>query len=419
MNCEDVAVSRVTKGWTEILRTNDVGAFWGRLYSVVSRHGAVRVLFERKASKNSLDDLFSDLTQDLFLRLFQKGRLRSYVESGYTDKEIEQQLYRIELPNLVSRFLRQNRPESYRIARRISDLLQTQPEFQCYNTATLSEGDTPPRCNKMVLKVFGLSSWPLDKPVKPAAGLGELTKEIAVRARDIRRTGRGSGSQIIISNSELKRLMIDLFLAMDSPADVRTMRALALSKLAVEDHSLVSIDAVLEPADDTFSGFKADFPDSRPTPLDVLLEKETHREIDGLVDELLQQMWDKVRNKTYRYRKLIEVAWHCYFNPGSPSQAQVAEDMGISCSLVSHYRRLFDSLFQNLSLSLDEFRLLNASLEKRLGELVMGFCAAEPDYRSGARRRSADKTGREPLPFYNPEHFGTPLSVFASDQARI
>src|SRR5262245_46677378 len=141
------------RGWIDILSKNDDQALWTSLYGIISRHAAVRMLCgPHGASLDGLKDVYSDLTQDLFLRLFQKDRLRSYLDRGYTDKEVEQELYRIEVPNLVSHLQRERYPESYRLARRISDLLQTQREFQLYNfTASISRETSPRACRKMAL----------------------------------------------------------------------------------------------------------------------------------------------------------------------------------------------------------------------------------------------------------------------------
>src|SRR5262245_47866 len=189
------------RGWIDILSKNDDQALWTSLYGIISRHAAVRMLCgPHGASLDGLKDVYSDLTQDLFLRLFQKDRLRSYLDRGYTDKEVEQELYRIEVPNLVSHLQRERYPESYRIARRISDLLQTRPEFQLFQTPVRDSGEsTRLPCRKMALKVFGLSTWPREKAMKPASSFTEMVKDVPVRQRDTRRTGRGSGSQIIIS----------------------------------------------------------------------------------------------------------------------------------------------------------------------------------------------------------------------------
>ncbi|HMG32861.1 MAG TPA: hypothetical protein VKM94_02895 [Blastocatellia bacterium] len=94
-----------------------------------------------------------------------------------------------------------------------------------------------------------------------------------------------------------------------------------------------------------------------------------------------------MRNRPYRFRKLIEVAWHCYFNHTSPTQSSIAEMMGISDSLVSHYRRIFDSLVQKLNVTVDEMLLLDSALEKLLSAIKAEFEAADPRPQSAPRQR--------------------------------
>ena len=374
-------------GWIAALSTNDDKVIWAKLHKVVSKHSAVRMLYASDGfSGEGLKDLFCDLTQELFLKLHQKDRWRCYLDDGYTDEQVDQELYRIEVPNLVSHLQRERYPESYRIARRISDLLQGCSEFQPFSRPIYNGLGMPGRqrtSSRMSLKVYGLSAWPSDKVVKPGSGLPELIKDVAFRLRDTRRTGRGSGSQVIISNEELKQLIFDIFEATDTPTDIRTMRSLVMSKLAVEDCRLVSIDVTSTTADAAHESLRVDLPDERPTPLDVLLQKETVRRVDRVIDELLDRMRATVNDRPRRFKKLVEVAWHCYFNLASPSQSSIARMMGISDSLVSHYRKIFDALIQSLTLSLEELILLNGALERRL-TVVMSVQSSDANCELGA-----------------------------------
>jgi len=375
------------KDWIEVLSTGDDEALWAKLYRIISKHSAVRMLYGPGGmSRDALEDVFCDLTQELFLRLHQKDRWRTYLNLEYTAKEVEQELYRIEIPNLISQLQRDRYPESYRIARRISDLLQARPEFQYYWRTSAKNGHRA--CNKMALKMYGLSTWPSDKELKPSASFAEALKDVAVRQRDTRRTGRGRGSQVIISNKELLQLLCDIFFAIDSPTEIRTMRSLVMSKLAVEDYRLVYIDAPSTNSDGEHLAVRVDLADDRPTPLDILLKKETTIIIDRLVDDLLEQMKLAVRERPYRLRKLIEVVWRCYFDPDSTSQSAAAQEMGISGSLVSHYRRIFDSIIQNLNLSVEELVLLNAALDKRLSQMVREFRTEETAARTALETKS-------------------------------
>src|SRR5436853_284220 len=365
------------KGWTEGLLTNDGGALWTKLFRVISRHSSVRVLCTPLGiSGEALIDFYNDLTQDLFLKLHSKNRWQTYIDLGYTNEDIEREIYRIEVPNLVSHLQREWHPESYRMARRISDLLQNCGDFQVYPPATVARDGAKRACNKMALRLYGLGSWPLDKEVKPNANLSESIKAVPFRRRDTRRTGRGSGSQVIISTEELKRLIRDIFEAIDTPTEVRTMRSLVLSKLAVEDWRPVSIDAGSDSHDADTTVSAVELADSRPSPLDVLLKKEEVQLADKMAEQMMEKMKNTVRGKPGRFRKLVEVAWHCYFDPSLPSQTSIASKMRISDSLVSHYRRIFDSLVMDLATSIEEMTVFNSALDRRLCAMVSEFGVA-------------------------------------------
>lgn len=363
-------------GWIEVLFCNDTDGLWSKLFNLVSRHSAIRLLYsQRDLSSDSRWDIYSDLTQELFLRLFEKNRWQYYLDLGYTDDKVEQELFRIEVPNFVSDLQRERYPESYRLARRISKLIKTRPEFRHYPEMTWAAGDAGVSgqqrvSGKMVLKVYGLSSWPADKEIKSDASLEQSVKDVNFRIRDTRRTGRGAGSQLIISNEELTQLLVDIFIAVDTPLTVRKMRWLAMSKLLIEDTRFISLDAALTVASERIvEQHKVDLPDYRPTPLDSLLHKEMKQQIENVVDTLLRSMREAVRHKANRYSKLIDVVWHCYFNPASPSQTSIARMMRISDSLVSHYRSIFDNLIKGLELSVDEFIHLNGVLGNRVAAL--------------------------------------------------
>ena len=356
------------RGWVEALRENDSAVIWSRLFNVIARHSAVNQFYSRNIAFNRRGDIHKDLTQDLFLILHMKNRWQWYLENEYSDNDIERELYRIEVPNLISGLQRQNYPESYRIARRISELLQTDSAFRLFESD--SENSSSRACQKMALKIYGLSRWGSRKAMRPASTFVDAMKNVAFRQRDTRRTGRGCGSQVIISNQELKQLLVDIFNSIDSPVDIRSMRSLALSKLAVEDCRLVSIDETIsgtavEPA------ITAELVDERPTPLEMLLKKETSAMVDDVAADLIQQMKVAVNRRPGRFRKLITIAWHCYFDLDSPSQSEIAAWMGISESLVSHYRKIFDSVIQKLDIPFDELVLLNASLDRKLSALIL------------------------------------------------
>jgi hypothetical protein len=334
-----------------------------------------------------LQDLCADLTQDLFLRLQQKNRWRHYLDAAYTDERIEHELYHIEVPNMVSSLLRDRYPESYRLARRISDLLQSGMDFQPYpSTGRNGSGRVGPS-RKLILRVYGLKQWPLDKPMKNAQSFSELIKSVSFRLRETRRTGRGSTSQVIISNAELSKLIMEIFEAIDSPAEVRTVRSLVLSRLAVEDSRFISIDAgIIATRSTEGETLEVNFADQRATPEELLLQKEMAWEVDEKLTELFARMNDAVKNKPRRYKKLLEIVWQCYVNPVQPSQSQVSRMMGVSASLVTYYRKIFDEVVQGLRLSAEQQVLFTVELSNRLSAMV-----SEPTRHQAGRVESLTK----------------------------
>ncbi|MBI3652035.1 MAG: hypothetical protein HY231_13525 [Acidobacteria bacterium] len=359
--------------WIHIISRGDAETLWSKLFHIVSRHSAVRSLgASRDLSWESLKEMCCDLTQDLYLKLQEKDRWQFYINVGYTHERVEHELYDIEVPNLVSRLLRERHPESYRIARRTSNLLMTKKEFRCYSRPALTKSATSSRpTGKMALQVYGLAEWPADMPVKAPQHLHEMMKEVAFRKRDTRRAGRGSSSQVVISNPELTQLIIEIFRTIKSPTDIRTMRSLVLSKLAIEDSQMVSMDDTLEKSSAESEPVKLDFADTKPSPEEVMLEKEIIAHMEAVADTIMESCRQSVRHKPQRFRKLVEVVWHCYFNPAAPSQTSIARLMNISDSLVSHYRKIFDHIARQQTLTVDEYIYLNSALDKRISEMVV------------------------------------------------
>jgi hypothetical protein len=360
------------RGWVEILSENNSEAVWAKLFKLVSRHSSIRNLLDPRNVAQPPHDLYIDITQDLFLRLHRKKRWQHYLDAGYKNAEIDHELYHIEIPNLVSLILRERHPEAYRMARRISNLVQHRPEFRRYSSRLAS--DQNHRQGKMSLRVYGLREWPEAKPIRPYQGMRRQIADVCCRTRDRRRAGRGGDSHIIISNSDLTKLLVEIFRAIDSPADVRIMRSLVLSKLPVEDSRFLSIEAALTPDGPAPKAVQVDFADQRPTPEEILLDNENLRQIDLLSIELLERMRSAVRNKPNRYSRLARVAWHCYFDDSSPSQTSIARMIGISNSLVSHYRKLFDNVVRNVNLDAGQYvpflHSFSAILEKSIKETV-------------------------------------------------
>lgn len=361
------------RGWVEILSDNDAEAVWAKLFRLVSRHSAIRNLFDPRSNGHDRpQELFTDITQDLFLKLHRKHRWQHYLDAGYSNAEIDHEMYHIEIPNLVSLLLRERHPEAYRMARRVSNLVQTSPEFRRYRTGAASGQEG--RRGKMTLKVYGLREWPDDKPIKPYQIMHGLIEDVCFRARDRRRAGRGGNSHIIISSNDLTELLVEIFSAIDSPADVRMMRSLVMSKLPIEDSSFVSIEAALAPDSTDSEPLKVDFADQRPTPEEIVLDNESMQQVEAISEQVLEKMRHAVRNKPNRYTRLARVAWHCYFDTSSPSQTSIAQMIGISNSLVSHYRKLFDNVVRGVDLDAEQYvpfiHTFSANLEASIREPI-------------------------------------------------
>ncbi len=367
--------------WIQLIASGDAALIWSKLFNIVSRHSAIKSLYaSRDLSGDTLREMCCDLTQDLYLKLQEKNRWQYYLDDGYTHEKVDHELYNIEVPNLVSRLLRKRHPESYRIARRISNLLMTRKEFRCYSRprtfAAATFHKTWTQSNKMVLQVYGLADWPPNKPLKQHQELLEMIKEVAYRFRDTRRAGRGSTSQIVISNTDLTELLIEIFKTINSPTDIRTMRLLAQSKLAIDDSQIVSMDEPIETSSAEPETFKLSLVDNQPTPEEVVIEKESVAQMNSLAARILRDCFEEVRNKPQRFRKLVEVVWHCYFNQASLSQTTVAKQLKMSDSLVSHYRKIFDRVVLSKQIDVDEGLYLNSALEKRVAELLATYQAS-------------------------------------------
>ena len=205
--------------WAAVIADEDVEGLWNGLFQLVSRHPAVRPLHFATdgAAVTSQTEINADLTQELFLELFQKQRFDHYAKNRYKSIEIENELARIELPNLVGARLRKRYPESFRMARRVSALLKTSKRFKRFGAESGGESEPPrrgrppkktkhpaqeasletayleadddideledspddepaaphkngngnkPRRRRMVNQVFGLREWPRSKPLR-------------------------------------------------------------------------------------------------------------------------------------------------------------------------------------------------------------------------------------------------------------
>lgn len=396
--------------WADLLKQEDVEGLWNGLYQLVSRHPAVRPLHFATdgAAVSSQTEINADLAQELFLELFQKQRFDHYAATRYTSGEIENELAHIELPNLVGARLRKRYPESFRMARRVSSLLKTSSCFARAgdSDATTESSDKPrkrgrppkkakpaetpaalledddfdgpddlqedepvakPRRGRMVNQVFGLREWPRAKVVKDSGHFTDAIKVVPMRRRDTRIVGRSGASQLILSNPDLEALMIEIFKAIDSPTDVRTIRQLVLSKIPLQDYNIASLDEELS-VGNAGGAIHREAADTRETPEDTLLRGEQDVRVSGMAGEFLSALRRAVNNNDRRYSRLLTTMWYCYYDPQGPSQLEIAKLLGVSDSLVSDNRRLIEHELKKLNLAFEDGAVFSESLQRLLSQ---------------------------------------------------
>jgi hypothetical protein len=353
-----------TAHWVESLQNSDVNRLWAELHRIVSNHPLVRasrsagLLVEEGASS-----AYTDLTQELFVQLLTKSRFQHYLDTAMTDAEIECEIGQIELTNLLTAELRKRHPESYRLARRISTLIQSSANFRRFD----SNGHSEEQHRRLAERVYGLSEWPENKSGRSSHELELRAHMIPVRQRDTRMVGCTGDAQIVISNSDLEDLIVSVLDAIDAPADVRTLRSLVMSRLPVMDIYLVPLGG--DDADG--DGMHYDPADLRENPEQALLRHESEQEAAGSVDKFLKSLRANVRGKVKQYHRMLGVLWHCYLSPDHATQLEVAATLGVSDSLVSDYRRRIEQELRALSfVEVEEARMFELALRERVSTLV-------------------------------------------------
>ena len=361
------ATDRNFKGgpWVESLRRSDVSRLWSELHRIVCHHPLVRA--SRSAGllvEEGKLHAYSDLTQELFVQLLSKERFQHYLDSHMSDSEIECEIAQIELTNLLTAELRKRHPESYRLARRISTLIQSSANFKRFDTS--GEGAEPHR--RLAERVYGLSEWSEGKARRESHELEQRVGMIPVRRRDTRMVGCTGDSQVVISNVELEELIISVLEAADAPIDVRTLRSLVMSRLPVMDIYLVPLGG--DDGDERGNQFEP--VDGRENPEEGLLRRESEREAAGYVEQFLRSLEKAVRGKVKQYNRMLGVLWHCYLSPDQCTQLEVAAMLGVSDSLVSDYRRRIEQELRALSFSeVEEARQFETVLRERVRALVL------------------------------------------------
>ncbi len=350
--------------WVESLRSSEVTRLWSELHRIVCHHPLVRA--SRNAGllvEEGAHNAYTDLTQELFVQLLSKARFQHYLDTEMTDAEIECEIGQIELTNLLTAELRKRHPESYRLARRISTLIQSSANFRRFDSSGIA--DEPHR--RLADRIYGLSEWPDHKQRRETHELEQRIQMIPVRQRDTRMVGCTGDSQVVISNSDLEDLIISVLDAADSPVDVRSLRSLVMSRLPVMDIYLVPLGG----DDPEEQGNQFEPVDGQETPEQGLLRRESEREAAGYVDMFLKGLRATVRGKVKQYNRMLGVLWHCYLSQHHSTQLEVAAVLGVSDSLVSDYRRRIEQELRALSFNeIEEARRFEMALRERVHALM-------------------------------------------------
>ncbi len=352
--------------WIESLKVSDVNQIWAELHRIVSHHPLVRAsktagLLVEEGKYNA----YTDLTQELFVALLSKERFQHYLDTEMTNQEIEAEISQIELTNLLTAELRKRYPESYRLARRISTLIQTSETFKRFDISENSENH-----RRLVDRIYGLAEWTVKKSRRNQQEMDQRVKTVSFHKRDTRMVGCTGDSQIVISNPDMEALIIRVLKAIDSPVDVRTLRGLVMSRLPVMDIYLVPISSGgSEDGED--DKYEYDPADLKENPEQDLLRREGETLAIGFVERFLISLNKSVRGKIKQYNRMVCVLWHCYLSTDGGTQLEVAARLGVSDSLVSDYRKRIESELQQLSFSgVGEARQFEQALKVQVKKLV-------------------------------------------------
>jgi hypothetical protein len=351
--------------WVESLKASDVNQIWLELHRIVSSHPLVRA--SKQAGflvEEGKYNAYTDLTQELFVALLSKERFQHYLDTEMSDAEIEAEISQIELTNMLTAELRKRYPESYRLARRISTLIQTGAQFKRFDNI-----GNPEQHRRLADRLYGLADWSDGKTHRDVQEMHERVKVVSFQSRDTRMVGCTGDAQIVISNVELEKLIVRVFKAIDSPVDVRSLRSFVMSRLPIMDIHLVPVGGSGDNEDDDRPVFE--FTDTRETPEQNLLRNEAEWAAAGYVDGFLNELSKSVRGKAKQYDRMISVLWHCYLVSNGGTQLEIAEMLGVSDSLVSDYRKRIESNLQQLTFSgINEARQFERALKSRVRSIL-------------------------------------------------
>ncbi len=352
------SVSTKKGKWVESLLASDVNRIWSELYRIVATHPLSRAAHHVGLfSSGSNENYFNDLTQELFVRLFGKGRFNHYIESEMSDAEIECEISQLELKNLLTTELRKRFPESYRLARRIATILHSNRRFRRFDN-----GRT--KLRRVSEQVYGLSEWSTEKVFEETVDLEKRICRVPVKQRDTRMVGRTGDSQIIIGNAGLEELIVAVLKALDQPVPIRVLRQFVMSRLPVMDVNIVSLTNDDRNKERIYSFEPID---EREDVERIFLRSEGHHEAALQADIFLQKINELTCRKPKQTRRAHGVLWYCYLAKPHKTQFEAALLLGVSGSLVSNYCCRIEKELRSLKFSdVEVARIFEQILRKRL-----------------------------------------------------
>lgn len=321
--------------WNEYLVTLDTDKIWKELHRIIAQHKLSRysTKYDQLRQEHEFNH-YTDLTQDLFLKLLEKNRFKHYIDTKMSDAEIEMEISQIELTNILTLELRKRYPEAYRISRRILQILQNDTVFKRYDTQ---------QYKRISNQVYGLCKWPHEKEIGLLCNFEQNLGLVPHYTRDIRHAGCAGDSQIIISNDLLKNLIILVFKALDSPLTVMQIRKYVMSKLTIMDISITPIEAFNIDEDKAIY----EIADIRDNPEQHILKASLESDAESKVDEFLTSIWNASKQKHKQYHLMLNILRLYYLTPDL-SQWDVSKQLNVSDSLISGYRKIIDIILQNL-----------------------------------------------------------------------
>jgi hypothetical protein len=331
-----------------------------QLHAFVLAHWLTKILQTR--SDTAVVFSTTDVAHDLFVRLLAKNRFQYYLEQQMETQAIAREIIKVELTSMIAQIFRRVQPEMYRLIRRVGATLDNSDKFRIFPTRTGSMEKQ--RYGNPSKVIYGLHGWSDEKPIVDLATMTVAVTSVPIQPRNRTVTGgRSQDAQHIISGKDLERLLEEIFLAIDSPASLATIRILALSRLPVLSMDATSIDA--ESSKGKNERAHLTLPTQDPSPEQRALRAARQKQIQQLVYDFLTQLESTLRRDLPRERYAY-LLWYVFFDPEEPFNLEIAKLLNISDSSVSDYRKKLSRFMKQLKIDLKDIPVFTEELERQL-----------------------------------------------------